>query len=251
MSHVLAGAPGDCCFCTVQHVGEKRGTIETVAGVETYVSRPKDGSNTKIVLFFADVFGPIYINSQLIMDYWADNGYLVVGLDYFEDDSMTKHPDREAPGFDYKEWIAGKKARAPQLVGPWVEAIRRDFGGPDTKYVCVGYCFGAPYVCEYLTKDWIVAGAFGHPAFLNEDHIRNVKKPLLLSCAEIDHTFPLDARRKAEDILVENKATYFIQVFGSVQHGFALRADPSIPVQKWAREESARSILNWFNHFCD
>ena len=74
MSHVLAGAPGDCCRRTVQHVGEKRGTIETVAGVETYVSRPKDGSNKKIILFFADVYGPIYINSQLIMDYWADNG---------------------------------------------------------------------------------------------------------------------------------------------------------------------------------
>lgn len=74
MSNVLAGPPGDCCFRTVQHVGEKRGTIETVAGVETYVSRPKDGSNKKIVLFFADVYGPIYINSQLIMDYWADNG---------------------------------------------------------------------------------------------------------------------------------------------------------------------------------
>ena len=23
-----------------------------------------------------------------------------------------------------------------------------------------GYCFGAPYVCEYLTKDWILAGEF-------------------------------------------------------------------------------------------
>ncbi len=49
--------------------------------------------------------------------------------------------------------------------------------------------------------------------------------------AETDHTFPLEARRKAEDMLVANKATYFIQVFGSVQHGFALRADPSVPVQ--------------------
>ncbi|KAI1791011.1 alpha/beta-hydrolase [Ganoderma leucocontextum] len=241
MSHVLAGPPGDCCRRTVQHVGEKRGTIETVAGVETYVSRPKDGSNKKIILFFADVYGPIYINSQLIMDYWAENGYLVVGLDYFEDDSMTKHPDRQAPGFDYKEWMLRKQARAPELVGPWIEAIRNDYG----------YCFGAPYVCEFLTKDWILAGAFGHPAFLNEDHIQNVKKPLLLSCCETDHTFPLEARRKAEDMLVANKATYFIQVFGSVQHGFALRADPSIPVQKWAREESAGSILNWFNHFCD
>ena len=32
-------------------------------------------------------------------------------------------------------------------------------------------------------------------------------------------------------MLVANKATYFIQVFGSVQHGFALRADPSISAQ--------------------
>lgn len=53
---------------------------------------------------------------------------------------MTKHPDRQAPGFDYKEWMAGKQARAPQLVGPWVEAIRRDYGSPDSKYVCVGKC---------------------------------------------------------------------------------------------------------------
>ena len=52
-----------------------------------------------------------------------------------------------------------------------------------------------------------------------------------MSQTEVDHTFPLEARRKAEDILVKNKATYFFQVFGSVQHGFALRADPSIPVQ--------------------
>ena len=51
-----------------------RGTIEVVAGVETYVARPADGGNSKIVLFFGDVYGPLYINSQLIMDYWADNG---------------------------------------------------------------------------------------------------------------------------------------------------------------------------------
>ena len=64
----------------MQHVGEKRGTIETVAGVETYVSRPKDGSNKKIILFFADVYGPIYINSQLSMAYWAENGEQIFDL---------------------------------------------------------------------------------------------------------------------------------------------------------------------------
>ncbi|KAI0801391.1 alpha/beta-hydrolase [Fomes fomentarius] len=247
MSATLAGSPGDCCIRTVQHVGEIRGKVEVVAGVETYVSRPPDESNKKIILFFGDVYGPLYVNSQLIMDYWASNGWLVVGLDYFEGDSMQNHPDRNA--LDFPSWLKGKQERAPVLIEPWVEAIKRDYGSSDSKYVCVGYCFGAPYVCEHLAKDWLLAGAFGHPAFLNEAHIQNIKKPLLLSCSEIDHTFPLEARRRAEDILVEKKNTYFIQVFGSVQHGFALRSDPKIPEQKWAREESARAILDWFNHF--
>lgn len=74
MSATLAGSPGDCCIRTVQHVGEIRGKVEVVAGVETYVSRPPDESNKKIILFFGDVYGPLYVNSQLIMDYWASHG---------------------------------------------------------------------------------------------------------------------------------------------------------------------------------
>ena len=74
MSAPLAGPPGECCRQTVLHAGEARGTIETVAGVETYVARPADGSNGKIALFFGDIYGPMYINSKLIMDFWADNG---------------------------------------------------------------------------------------------------------------------------------------------------------------------------------
>ncbi|KAI0756160.1 alpha/beta-hydrolase [Daedaleopsis nitida] len=248
MSAILAGPPGECCRQTVQHVGEPRGKIEKVAEVETYVARPASGSNARIILFFADVYGPMYVNAQLLMDYWAENGYLVVGLDYFEGDSMIKHPNRDE--FDYVAWRTGKQERAADLVPKWVEDVRTKYGSEYSEYFCVGYCFGAPYVMEHLaTADWVVAGAFGHPAFLSEAHFQNIKKPLLLSCSEIDHTFPLDKRRIAEDILVANKATYFIQVFGSVQHGFALRGDPNVPIQRWAKEESARSVMNWFDHF--
>ncbi len=77
MSATLAGPPGECCRKTVQHDGQPHGTVETVAGVETYVARPANGSNAKIILFFGDVYGPMYVNSQLIMDYWADNGELL------------------------------------------------------------------------------------------------------------------------------------------------------------------------------
>ncbi|KAI0658272.1 alpha/beta-hydrolase [Cubamyces menziesii] len=245
---VLAGPPGECCTKTVQHVGDPRGTIERIAGVETYIASPPSGTTEdKIILFFADIFGPLYVNSQLLMDYWADNGYLVLGIDYLERESYADHVNKE--GFDMLGWIQLKRVRAAELLPPWVEGIRARYG-VNKKYFCVGYCFAAPFVMEHIKKDWIVAGAFAHPAYLDEDHFRGVRKPLLMACAEIDITFPRSARRRVEDILVEEKAQYYIQVFSAVEHGFAVRGDPSIPIQRWAKEECARGILNWFNHWC-
>lgn len=49
---------------------------------------------------------------------------------------------------------------------------------------------------------------------------------------ETDHTFPLTARRRAEDILVAAKSTYHIQVFSGVAHGFAVRGDPNIETER-------------------
>ena len=78
MSATLAKPCGDCCFRPgkIPHSGAGRGAFEKIGGVSTYVVRPSDGSTeyTKIILFFSDVFGVTYANSQLAMDYWADNG---------------------------------------------------------------------------------------------------------------------------------------------------------------------------------
>ncbi len=49
---------------------------------------------------------------------------------------------------------------------------------------------------------------------------------------EDDFTFPHAARRRAEDILVERKATYFIQIFGGARHGYATRADPEVKTER-------------------
>jgi dienelactone hydrolase len=97
-----------------------------------------------------------------------------------------------------------------------------------------------------------------------------LSEPLLLSCAETDMTFPTDKRHRAEDILAEVKATYHVQVFSGVVHGWALRADLTdenaresingfsdfrfslrciIHFSGWAKEESARSIIEWFKRF--
>lgn len=55
--------------------------------------------------------------------------------------------------------------------------------------------------------------------------------------AEIDHTFPLEFRRRAEDIMIEIKATYHIQVFSGVTHGFALRGNVDDPIASEYRKK--------------
>ena len=45
---------------------------------------------------------------------------------------------------------------------------------------------------------------------------------------ETDHTFPKESRRRAEDILEEVKATYHVQIFSGVAHGFGTRGDPEV-----------------------
>lgn len=76
--------PSDvCCLKGTIHQGEPRGSTTTVAGVETYVVEPpKDKANGNILLYFPDVWG-FFNNGYLIMDGFADAGYLVLGLDYF------------------------------------------------------------------------------------------------------------------------------------------------------------------------
>ena len=80
-STVLAGSPGDCCLKGVKHSGEPSGETITIAGIQTYISKPppaKDSSHDnldkKIILYFADVYGPFYLNAQLLQDYYASQG---------------------------------------------------------------------------------------------------------------------------------------------------------------------------------
>lgn len=82
-SATLAGPPGDCCFTGVKHTGTAIGKSTTIADVPTYVSEAQGqsaGSPKKVILFFADVYGPFFLNNQLIQDYFAENGECLAQL---------------------------------------------------------------------------------------------------------------------------------------------------------------------------
>ncbi|KAF8835156.1 alpha/beta-hydrolase [Paxillus ammoniavirescens] len=245
------------CFKTVPHSGTPLGVAETIAGVPTYVSEPKDaGAQRKILLFFSDVFSPFYINNQLVQDYFAAHGFTVLGIDYFFGDRFDKL--HKEPGFTRETWRDKSLKRAVEHTPKWVEAVRQRYGTKDVKYCAVGYCFGAPYVFD-LASDAsfnLAAAAVAHPSNiydhqngLKTDVIENCVAPILFSCAETDAAFPAEARRQTEDILVKNKTKYYFQIFSGVSHGFAARGDPSVDDQRWAKEECARGTLQWFKRF--
>ncbi|KAL7006001.1 hypothetical protein EMMF5_004339, partial [Cystobasidiomycetes sp. EMM_F5] len=251
----LAKPSGTCCLKGSIHSGDPKGRWETIAGVETYISPPtSENANGHILLYFADVWG-MFLNGLLVMDAFAEagpfidaskepGGYLVLGLDYFCGDPVWKHrKDRHDattdPGFDYEAWKRKHIAFADAHVPPWVEAVSKQYGQSDTKYAAVGYCFGAPYVCNELAGMVVSAGAFAHPAFLKEAHFKKLKKPLFLSCSEVDHTFDTASRRRAIDILQEDGKSYQLQLFAGVEHGFALRGNQDNPY------EHVNELSNW------
>lgn len=92
---------------------------------------------------------------------------------------MWKHRknrhDTQDPNFDYEAWKQKHTAFADVAVPKWVNAVKKSYGTSTTKFACVGYCFGAPYVCNELKGDTVTVGAFAHPAFLKEHHFEQLK----------------------------------------------------------------------------
>jgi len=246
MAEYLAKPSSECCMVAVKHTGTPVGEHSEIAGVKCYISYPPSKSTDKIILFCCDVYGPWFLNNQLIMDFFAQGGYLVVSPDYFEGDQLEKM--REVPGFDFPGWIGPHRAKAESILEKFVPAMKEKFNGK--AYGVIGYCFGGKDVVDALSKGWATAGAVCHPAFITEEALEKLDKgAMFFSCAETDNTFPAEGRHKAEEILARNKQPYYFQLFSGVVHGFAIRGDMTDENQRWAKEQSAWGILGWWDRW--
>lgn len=89
-NEVIAKPSEACCLKGNIHDGEPRGTKTTIAEVETYVVEPPAGmANGNIVMYFPNA-GGLFTNGLLIMDGFANAGYLTLGLDYFRGVRQSK-----------------------------------------------------------------------------------------------------------------------------------------------------------------
>lgn len=191
----LAQPPGPCCWRGTIHDGLPRGTIESILDIPTYIARPDPATNNgHVVLYFPDVWG-LSPNAQLLLDGFADAGFLALGMDYFCGDPISKYrqakTDPLPPGFDHAAWRAKHWAFATENVPKWTAAVKARFGSSTmtTRYACTGYCFGAPFVCDLLAQEDVVsAGAFAHPTALKEEHLANLKREVACSFTSLHFT---------------------------------------------------------------
>jgi len=71
------------------HEGTPLGKFEDLHGLRTYIINPSnsDGKLDTIILL-TDIYGPDYINTQLVADEWSKQGWKVVIPDLFVGDPV-------------------------------------------------------------------------------------------------------------------------------------------------------------------
>ncbi|GAM38616.1 dienelactone hydrolase family protein [Talaromyces pinophilus] len=237
-------APGSCCYKGVKHEGQPVGSISTVKDFEVYTSYPENKSTDYAVLILTDVMGHKFNNAQLIADQFAANGFFVFMPDLFHGDPVQLN---RGPDFDFAKWLQG---HGPATADPIVEAsiteLREKY--KVKKIAAVGYCFGAKYVVRHLhpKQNKIDVGYVAHPSFIEADELKAIGGPFSISAAETDTIFPAEKRHESEIILKETGLPYQINLYSGVEHGFAVRAELSNKVAKYAKENAFLQALAWF-----
>lgn len=96
-------------------------------------------------------------------------------------------------------------------------------------------------------KDGIQAGYVAHPSLVEEEELAAITGPLSISAAQTDTIFPTDMRYKSEEILIKTGLPFQINLFSGVVHGFAVRGDPNVKVEKFAKEQAFYQAIAWFD----
>ncbi|PNY25919.1 Uncharacterized protein TCAP_04149 [Tolypocladium capitatum] len=250
---MASNPPGKCCTVGTLFEGEPRGQTTKVDGkIDAYLAEAPEAAARKGcgVLFLPDVIG-IWQNSKLMADSFAAAGYTTLIVDLFNGDPLSLN---QVGITDFPKWLAqgsdGKNPHTPEYIDPIVVAgikALRDLGVE--KIAAVGYCFGAKYVIRHSKEDGIDVGFVAHPSLVEEDELAAINSPLSIAAAETDIIFPAEKRHKSEEILVKTGQPYQINLYSGVVHGFAVRANPEVRVEKFAREQAFRQAVTWFDEF--
>lgn len=152
---------------------------------------------------------------------------------------------------DLGRWL--KKHGQEETLPPLLKLIEGLKERGITSFAVTGYCFGGKYAFELSHAKLVKVASVSHPSLLKiPEDLEKLKAsdvPLQINSCENDHTYPRDAQEMGDKILGDGKVetpTYSRAHFAGCDHGFAIRADLSDPVQKKAKEDAFENVVRWF-----
>jgi dienelactone hydrolase len=153
--------------------------------------------------------------------------------------------------FDLMDWLKGPPGHLLDRVEPVVQAVIKDMKSSlgCERIGAIGYCFGAKYAVRMLQPGGCDVAYLAHPSFVEAEELAAIKGPLSMAAAETDSIFPAPKRHESEDILAKTGQPYQINLFSGVEHGFAVRADISNPIIRFAKESAFTQAVAWFNQY--
>ncbi|KAJ4304488.1 hypothetical protein N0V90_000014 [Kalmusia sp. IMI 367209] len=232
----------------VRNEGVSIGELKNVSGIQIYHSYPPGrASYDKAVLFVTDIFGVPLPENQLLADSIAANDFLVIMPDLFNGDAVSV--DEQEAGLNLTEWLTRHRPQEiDQILNSTITYMHNELKAK--KIGGVGYCFGGKYIPHFLTElGGVDAGFIAHPSALTQMEIEAVTKPLSIAAGTLDEAFNLTAKSLAERTLLSNNVTFQSNLYSWAPHGFAVRANQSVPQQAYAKQASFLQAISWLDEW--
>ncbi|KAG1738917.1 uncharacterized protein EDB91DRAFT_1288109 [Suillus paluster] len=147
-----------CQYCIqgIRHEGEPEGTLETIGGVACYITTPiVDYAKGKAILFLPDAFGIELINSKLLADEFAKNGFKAL---------THAHVHSQDKTFNFRGWLATHGTEVTLL--PLNKIIAALIEECVTRFGAIGYCFGGRYTFDLAFDKVIQCAVVTHSSLL-------------------------------------------------------------------------------------
>ncbi|KAI0438275.1 dienelactone hydrolase [Xylaria telfairii] len=227
----------------IAHDGESIGEEVIHNNVTLYVTgKPSD----RAVLYLTDIFGIQLLQNRLLADSFGRAGYFVVAPDLFNGTPSTLDLNEMSPT-QLKSFLA---AATPEdtdaLIATGVDYLRNVKN--ITKIATTGYCFGGRFVFRWLSEEkGLKTGFAAHPSNLQDSEINAITGAVSVAAADGDTMMPPERRSQIEALLLNTTQAYTLSLYGSVSHGFGVRANVSDPRQKFGKEQAFFQAVRWFD----